>query len=244
MRDPKDTSRPALFNRPGSPLASSITGNWRRTARPRLLAALACALCLASCSLGSRRNARKMPARPGPPPAQAEPAARAEAAPSDADAYAAAQAAAEAEAARSLLEIPPSLDPEELAASDEEIALLDELLELTLPDEAPKELSHEEALLHTRSELPLALTADVKRLLNYFTQNKRGMATIRVSLARGSAYRPMIERILAEEGVPREIYYLAMAESGFRPMAHSHARELPSVVKQFLVIQYLRPLPL
>ena len=165
-----------------------------------------------------------MPARPGPPPAQAEPAARAAAAPSDAEAYAAARAAAEAEAARSLLEIPPSLDPEELAASDEEIALLDELLELALPDEAPKELSHEEALLHTRSELPLALTADVKRLLNYFTQNKRGMATIRVSLARGSAYRPMIERILAEEGVPREIYYLAMAESGFRPMAHSHAR--------------------
>lgn len=216
--------------------ANGVRRNWR----PCLLASLVCAFCLVSCSRGPLTLGRPDPVppadqtrstTPAQPPAAETVAAEsapqeleAPASPAVEDSYEAIRAAAEAEAARSLLESPPSLDPEELAASEDEIALLDELLELTLPDEAPRELSHEEALLHTRSELPLALTADVKRLLNYFTNSKRGMATIRASLARGSAYRPMIERILEEEGVPREIYYLAMAESGFRPKAHSRVR--------------------
>ncbi len=113
-------------------------------------------------------------------------------------------------------------DPEEPAISEDEVALLDELMALSLP-EAPRKLSHEEALLHTRSELPLVMNEHVQRLINYFTKTSRGKATIRVSLGRGAAYRAMIERILAEEGVPAEIYYLAMAESGFRPNARSHA---------------------
>ena len=208
----------------------------RRSQRLGLVVALACLFCLASCS---RKPAALRSPAPDPPQAStsaqapATPAASAQAAstestasahPSVEDSLEAAQAAAEAEAAQALLENPPTLDSEELAASEDEIALLDELLELALPDEVPRKLSHEEALLHTRSELPLALTADVKRLLNYFTKSKRGIATIRASLGRGSAYRPMIERILEEEGVPRELYYLAMAESGFRPKAHSRVR--------------------
>lgn len=106
--------------------------------------------------------------------------------------------------------------------SEDEVALLDELIELSLP-EAPGPLTHEEALLHTRSELPLVMNADVKRRINYFTGSRRGIATVRVSLARGNAYRPMIERVLEEEDVPAELYYLAMAESGYRPKARSHA---------------------
>lgn len=113
-------------------------------------------------------------------------------------------------------------DPEEPAVSEDEVALLDELIELSLP-EAPRALTHEEALLHTRSELPLVMNSDVQRLVNYFTKTKRGMATIRLSLGRGNAYQAMIERILEEEDVPAEIFYLAMAESGFRPKARSHA---------------------
>lgn len=119
-------------------------------------------------------------------------------------------------------QIPIPYDPEEPATSEEEIALLDELIGLTLP-EAPRVLTNEEALLHTRSDLPLVMNEHVQRLVNYFTKTTRGKATIRASMGRGSAYRPMIERILEEERVPAEIYYLAMAESGFRPKARSHA---------------------
>ncbi len=220
----------------GFPRASGL----RRSPRLCLVAALACLFCLASCSrkpAGLRSQAPDPPASPPQASASAQaaatpaasartasPEAEASADPSVEDSLEAAQAAAEAEAAQALLENPPALDSEELAASEDEIALLDELLDLALPDEAPRKLSHEEALLHTRSELPLVLTADVKRLLNYFTKSRRGIATIRASLGRGSAYRPMIERILEEEGVPRELYYLAMAESGYRPKAHSRVR--------------------
>jgi membrane-bound lytic murein transglycosylase D len=41
---------------------------------------------------------------------------------------------------------------------------------------------------------------------------------------RGAAYRGMIERILEEEGVPKELFHLAQAESGFVPKAKSWAR--------------------
>jgi len=118
------------------------------------------------------------------------------------------------------LEIP--FDPEDPAHSDEEFALLDELMELTLP-ESPRILTHEEALLNTRSELPLVMNDAVQGFINYFTETSRGQATIRRSMGRGAAYRPMIQRILREEGVPAEIFYLAMAESGFQPKARSHA---------------------
>ena len=36
-------------------------------------------------------------------------------------------------------------------------------------------------------------------------------------------YFPMIERILAEEGVPDELKYLAVVESALNPRARSHA---------------------
>lgn len=119
------------------------------------------------------------------------------------------------------IEIP--FDPEEPAVNDEELALLDELIGLNLPD-PPRVLSHEEELLHTRSELPLVMNEDVRRQINYFSKNRRGIATVKAALGRGAAYRPMIARILEEEDVPAEIFYLAMAESGFRPKARSHAR--------------------
>ena len=119
----------------------------------------------------------------------------------------------------------PALDPVDVdfTANEGENALLDELIGLTLPD-PPRVLTEEEALLHTRSELPLVMNEHVERLINYFAKTKRGTATIRASFGRGNAYRPMIERILREEDVPKELFYLAMAESGFRPKAHSRVR--------------------
>ena len=42
-------------------------------------------------------------------------------------------------------------------------------------------------------------------------------------LGRAETYFPMIERVLEEEGVPDELKYLAMIESGLNPRAASHA---------------------
>ena len=48
-------------------------------------------------------------------------------------------------------------------------------------------------------------------------------STIQI-LKKANRYFPMIEKILAEEGVPDELKYLAMIESGLNPGAKSWAR--------------------
>ena len=104
-----------------------------------------------------------------------------------------------------------------------EPSLLDELNEAAIPDDFSLAESREARLKATRSELPLVLNSKVIRLINYFTTG-RGRKTFRHTIDRSEAYRPMIERILEEEGVPPEIFHVAQAESGFRPLAISRAR--------------------
>jgi membrane-bound lytic murein transglycosylase D len=73
----------------------------------------------------------------------------------------------------------------------------------------------------TVSQLPLQMTDAVLSYINYFSSD-RGRKTLIAGLRRAGRYRPLIERILAEEGVPQELIYLAQAESGFLPRAVSH----------------------
>src|SRR6185369_7634744 len=57
--------------------------------------------------------------------------------------------------------------------------------------------------------------------INYFST--RGHRTIVAGIQRSGRYRPMIQRVLDEEGVPQELIHLAQAESGFIPRAVSRA---------------------
>jgi membrane-bound lytic murein transglycosylase D len=66
----------------------------------------------------------------------------------------------------------------------------------------------------------------VASFINFFANTKKGHYTLLHSLQRGGRYKAMIERVMAEEGVPQDLIYLAVAESGFNPRAmnaHSHA---------------------
>jgi membrane-bound lytic murein transglycosylase D len=67
--------------------------------------------------------------------------------------------------------------------------------------------------------------------INYFSN--RGHKTIIAATQRSGRYRPMIRRILDEEGVPQELIHLAQAESGFIPRAVS--RKAAGGMWQFLV---------
>jgi len=73
----------------------------------------------------------------------------------------------------------------------------------------------------THSDLPLVLNDTVAGYINYFSS--RGRSTLEGALARSGQYHEMISRVLKEEGVPQDLIYLAQAESGFRPLALSHA---------------------
>lgn len=74
-------------------------------------------------------------------------------------------------------------------------------------------------LKFTRSDLPLVVNDYVASYINYFTNTKKGHNTIENSLAREGRYRAIVEKTLTDAGVPKDLIYLAIAESGFRPRA-------------------------
>jgi membrane-bound lytic murein transglycosylase D len=71
----------------------------------------------------------------------------------------------------------------------------------------------------THSDLPLVVNDYVASYINYFTNTRKGHNTIENSLAREGPYRSMVEQVLTDAGVPKDLIYLAVAESGFRPRA-------------------------
>jgi membrane-bound lytic murein transglycosylase D len=71
----------------------------------------------------------------------------------------------------------------------------------------------------TRSDLPLVVNDYVASQISYFTNTKLGHNTIENSLTREGPYRAMVEQVLNDAGLPKDLIYLAVAESGFRPRA-------------------------
>ena len=70
--------------------------------------------------------------------------------------------------------------------------------------------------------IPLELNKKVENAMRYFQGKGRKIFT--KWLQRAGKYKNLITRILKEEGVPTELFYLAMIESGFNPRARSYAR--------------------
>ena len=59
----------------------------------------------------------------------------------------------------------------------------------------------------------------VSSFINFFANSQRGHNTLLHAFERAGRYKPMIQRVMAEEGVPQDLIYLAVAESGFQPRA-------------------------
>lgn len=81
-------------------------------------------------------------------------------------------------------------------------------------------------LATTKSDLPLVVNNYVATYINFFSNTERGHNTLLHSFERAGHYKAMIQRVMAEEGVPQDLIYLAVAESGFNPRAlnrRSHA---------------------
>ena len=74
-------------------------------------------------------------------------------------------------------------------------------------------------LATTKSDLPLVMNDYVAAFINFFANTQRGHNTLLHSFERAGLYKSMIQRVLAEEGVPQDLIYLAVAESGFQPRA-------------------------
>ena len=88
-------------------------------------------------------------------------------------------------------------------------------------------------LATTKSDLPLVVNDYVAAFINFFANTQRGHNTLLHSFQRAGRYKAMIQRVMAEEGVPQDLIYLAVAESGFNPRA-VNARSRAGGMWQFM----------
>ncbi len=71
-------------------------------------------------------------------------------------------------------------------------------------------------------DFPIDLNDKVLTWVRLFTTDKRGY--MERTLSRGAAYFPMIRQVFAEEGIPQDLAYLGIVESGYINKAKSYAR--------------------
>jgi len=71
------------------------------------------------------------------------------------------------------------------------------------------------------SDIPLTLNSKVNYFIDYF--QTRGHSSFARWISRSERYIPMMKEILRKEGMPEDLVYLAMIESGFTPHAISVA---------------------
>jgi membrane-bound lytic murein transglycosylase D len=100
-----------------------------------------------------------------------------------------------------------------------EAAPLDAVNEVTFPANAALTAKVTAELKTTQSDFPLVVNDYVAGFISYFSNSAAGHAHLLRSLERAGKYKEMISKNLREQGVPQDLIYLAVAESGFQPQA-------------------------
>ena len=70
-------------------------------------------------------------------------------------------------------------------------------------------------------DVPVRWDAQVLRYLDYFKNDPKGHQVMANWLRRAGRYRALFEKTLAREGLPKDLFYVAMVESGFDNGARS-----------------------
>lgn len=104
-----------------------------------------------------------------------------------------------------------------------EAAPLDAANEVTFPSNPALVGKVAEELRTTKSDFPLVVNDYVAGWISYFSNSPAGHAHLKRSLERAGKYKDMIVRILRDNGVPQDLIYQAVAESGFQPQALNHS---------------------
>ncbi|HJW09509.1 MAG TPA: LysM peptidoglycan-binding domain-containing protein [Holophagaceae bacterium] len=110
------------------------------------------------------------------------------------------------------------------SASAEETGLKEPTEVVTL---SATELRSESELVRAAAQgatydFPIDLNDKVLTWVRLFTTEKRGY--MERTLSRASAYMPMIRQVFAEEGIPQDLAYLGVVESGYINSAKSYAK--------------------
>ncbi|HEX04742.1 MAG TPA: LysM peptidoglycan-binding domain-containing protein, partial [Bacteroidetes bacterium] len=72
-------------------------------------------------------------------------------------------------------------------------------------------------------DIPDTVHRKIDNVITYFTEKQRGRQAMEVWLSRAGEMIPRMLPILREHGIPEDMVYLAMIESGFRTDANSYA---------------------
>jgi membrane-bound lytic murein transglycosylase D len=75
----------------------------------------------------------------------------------------------------------------------------------------------------TMPDIPVRWDARVVRYLEFYRNNPRGRSMVASWIKRSGRYSASIRRVLAEQGLPEDILWLALVESGFDPTIVSPA---------------------
>ena len=97
--------------------------------------------------------------------------------------------------------------------------LAEEKTENLLADAEPLVRIHQ---LGRRCDMPIDANARVVASLHFF--QTRGRKTFAIWLQRAGRYRTLIGDILRREGMPSDLFYVAVIESGLNPRAYSRSR--------------------
>ncbi len=111
-----------------------------------------------------------------------------------------------------LLDLVEPLDAETLADNQ----LLQNVDQVPPADPGPSFLRQEPVY-----DFPIVENEKVRYFVDYYTGRARN--TFKIWLERSGRYLPMMQEIFAEEGLPKDLAYLAMVESGFNDKAYSWA---------------------
>jgi membrane-bound lytic murein transglycosylase D len=110
--------------------------------------------------------------------------------------------------------------------SEEEFA---EVFEQTFADLETYQASQESFAQRLKPEeqqpvydIPLEFNRRVEEQIRYF--QTEGRKRFEIYLARSGKYKELMQEIIAEKGLPTDLFYLALIESGFNPHAYSYAR--------------------
>jgi membrane-bound lytic murein transglycosylase D len=100
-------------------------------------------------------------------------------------------------------------------------------LELPISDESNDDfsleiLSEERQKQAPEFDIPIVINAKVEQFLQYFQTTARKVFSN--WLARSEKYIPFMKNLLKENGLPEDLVYMALIESGFNPHAYSRSK--------------------
>lgn len=103
--------------------------------------------------------------------------------------------------------------------------------------EISEQAVQELGLVNTKFDFPVTWNKETKMWVKFFTT--RGRRHFMNYTQRAGRYAPVLSKIMADNGLPRDLIYLAMAESGFQNHARSWAKAvgpwqfMPATGKKF-----------